>query len=251
MSQHLQSLQEQVDGLYADLSSFQHKTEAQRTTPAAPIDPQLAYQGHNFSDVPIKSRPTPQFSGPTSPAYDINVANNSLQSVGLNQTSYGTDERHSSQEGIMTDTESPHFNNIPQQNVNPVKDPLLSLTQDEVMRLCKVYDEEIASTAPLLDMGEVTNKARTLFTFMESMRKVGFLQKSIEQGESFSDEETLILKMILATALTIESGGQSDLGRALFENVRRLANLQDRLGSAASLKYLQLLTITVCEYSLH
>ena len=245
ISDHLRSLQEQVDGLYTNLAALQQKTQLQRTSPVAALDPQIAYPNTSPSDVRVKSRPTPQFSGPTSSAYDFDVANNSLQSMGINQPGYGTEDTHPGQDAAMANTAPPHINNIPQQSVNPVRDPLLSLSQDEVMRLCKVYDEEIVISAPMLDMDEIIKKAKTLFTFMDSMRRVGFLQKSVEQGESFADDETLILKMILATALTVENGGQSETGRALFENVRRLTNLQDRLGNPASIKYLQLLTITV------
>ena len=246
MSQHLQSLQEQVDGLYTNLASAHHKVDAHSASPAAPLDPQIAYQSQGLSDeVPIKSRRTPQFSGPTTTAYDFNVANNSLQSMGINHSGYGTEDTHHGHEVVMASTGSPQISNIQQQNVNPVKDPLVSLSQDEVLRLCSLYDEEIASSAPMIDMNEVINKAKTLCTFIDSMRKVGFLQKGIEQGESFSDDETLILKMILATALTVQHGGQTDISRALFENVRRITNLQDRLGNPASIKYLQLLTITV------
>lgn len=245
MTQHLQSLQEQVDGLYTNMAALQQKAELQRTSSVGPLDPQIAYQTQSPDEVRVKQRLAPHFSGPTSSAYDFDVANPSLQSMGIKQPGYGTGEAATGRGGSVPNIGSPSISNIPQQNVNPCKDPLLSLTQDEVLRLCHIYDEEIASSAPMLDMDEIIKKAKTLFTFVDSLRRVGFLQKSVEKGESFSDDETLILKMILATALAVEHGGQSEAGSALFENVRRLTNLQDRLGNPASIKYLQLLTITV------
>ena len=257
MSQQLETLQEQVNGLYSNITALQQKVEIQHRSSASvgALDPQIAYQAQPPSEVRVKTQSTPHpphFSGPTSTVYDFDVANNSLQSMGIKQPGYGADDAtngHDTAMVVSAHGSSPSVGNIvvQQQEVgNSGKDPLVSLSQEEVLRLCKVYDEEVATTAPLLDMEEVTKKAKTLYNFMDSMRRIGFLQKGISQGESFRDDETLILKMVLAVALTVENGGQNDMGRAIFEHVRHITNMQDRLGAPASVKYLQLLTITVC-----
>ena len=131
------------------------------------------------------------------------------------------------------------------QPVNPVKDPLWSLNQEEALRLCRLYQEEVGSMYPMLNIDKTLCKAKTMFHFLDSMKRVGLLREEIEQGDSLDDEDTLVLKMILATSLTIESGGHTDLGRSLFENVRRITNSQDQMGRPASIKSLQILVIMV------
>lgn len=248
MTQQLQTLQEQVETLFSGLSALQQKYSSDvnqpRNSSVGPLDPQIAYQGQPSPEATSKQLRR-QFSGPTSSAYDFDIANNSLQSMGINQPNYGSDDVATGQDHPMGNTSSSPVPNIPQQMVNPVKDPLVRLTQEEALRLCKIYDEEIATSAPMLDMDAITAKAKTMYSFLETMKRIGFLQKSVEQGESFGDDETLVLKMILATASTVENGGQSEIGRALFENVRRISNLQDRLGRPANVKNLQILAVTV------
>ena len=101
---------------------------------------------------------------------------------------------------------------------------------------------------PILDIQKTMNKAKTLFTFLDSMKRVGFLKSEIENGDSLDDDETLVLKMILACALTIEGNGESELGKRLFENVRRISNMQDRLGKPATIRGLQILFLTAQYY---
>jgi hypothetical protein len=244
----LSSLQEQVEDLFANLNALQSKANAEatlaRTSSVGPLDPQISYQGQASPHAPPK-RLHPQFPGPASSAYDFNVANNSLQSMGINQPSYVVDEGPNGQEIVIANTASPAMSNVPQQSVNSLKDPLLRIGLEEALRLCRFYDEEIGTTAPILDMEFIITKVRTMYSFMDSMRRLAFLQKGVEQGDSFADDETLILKMILATASTVENGGQSEIGQAIFENVRRHNNIQDRLGQPATIKTLQILTITV------
>ena len=248
MTQQLQTLQEQVETLFSGLSALQQKfgndVNQARNPSVGPLDPQIAYQGQSSPEVTSKQLRR-QFSGPTSSAYDFDLANNSLQSMGINQPNYGSDDVGAGQDHQMGNSVSPPVPNIPQQTVNPVKDPLVRMSHDEALRLCKIYDEEIASSAPMLDMDAIIAKVKTMYSFMDTMKRIGFLQKGVEQGESFGDDETLVLKMILATASTVENGGQSDIGKALFENVRRISNLQDRLGQQANIKTLQILAVTV------
>ena len=165
--------------------------------------------------------------------------------MGITQPEYAAEESTSVHEGPNTRSPPPQTSPTPQQNVNPLKDPLWSLTQDEALRLCTLYEEEVGIMYPMLNMDKIMSKAKTLFNFLDSMRRVRFLEDEIEQGDSLDDDETMLLKMILATALVVESSGQSDLGRSLWDNVRRISNSQDRLGHPASVKTLQILVVTV------
>ena len=251
MSAQIQSLQEQVESLYQSLNALQGRPGSgsrpsfQPRNSVGPLDPQIAFQHHSPPDNRAKSSLRPRFSGPTSSAFDFHVANNSLQTMGITQPEYPTEETTSLHEGPNTRSPPPQISPTSAQNVNPLKDPLWSLNQDEALRLCNLYEEEVGIMYPMLDMDKIMSKAKTLFNFLDSMKRVGFLEKEIEQGDSLDDDETMILKMILATALVVESTGRSELGRSLWENVRRISNSQDRLGRPATIRTLQILVVTV------
>ena len=250
MSAHLMALQQQVDNLYHNLNALQgHSNHGSRASYQAgdsvgPLDPQIAFQPpppQAHAKAPIRQR----FSGPTSSAFDFHVANNSLQTMGITQPDYPTEES-TAHEGPSTRSPPPQMSPTLQQNVNPLKDPLWSLNQNEALRLCSMYEEEVGIMYPMLDMDRVMSKAKSLFSFLDSMRRVGFLKEEIDRGDPLDDDETMTLKMILATALVVESNGQSELGQSLWENVRRISNTQDRLGRPATIKTLQILVVTVC-----
>lgn len=164
--------------------------------------------------------------------------------MGITQPEYSAEEA-TAHEGPHTRSPPPQMSPTPQQNVNPLKDPLWSLSQDEVLRLCSMYEEEVGIMYPMLDMDQVMDKAKKLFEFLKSIKRTGLLKEQIEKGDSLDDDETMILKMILATALVVESNGQSVLGQNLWENVRRISNSQNRLGRPATIKILQILVVTV------
>ena len=249
MCGHLQSLQDQVNGLYQALNSIQGRPthspreSFQAGTPVGPLDPRITFQQSPAS--PAKPPSRQRFSGPTSSTYDFNVANSSLQTMGITQPDYGAEETSALPEGPHTRSPPPPTSPSSAQNINPLKDPLWSLNQDEALRLCALYEEEVGIMYPMLDMGKVMSKVKPLFSFLDSMRRVGFLKEEIEQGDSLEDDEIMILKMILATALVVESSGLSELGQSLWENVRRILNSQDRLGNPASITGLQIMVITV------
>ena len=247
MSSQIQKLQEQVDGLLANFNNLQRDLSLngafQRTSSVGPLDPQIAFQ-HQSSPQPMsKPRPRQRYSVPATSAFDFEVTNTSMQAMGIPQPGY--EEMASIQGRQMAGSPIERVGSVTAQQVNSVKDPLWSLNQEEASRLCRVYQEEVGSMYPMLNIEKTLVKAKTMFHFLDSMRRVGLLREEIEQGDSLDDEDTLVLKMILATALTIETGGHTDLGRSLFENVRRITNSQDRMGHPATIKSLQILVITV------
>ena len=249
MTQHLESLQEQVDGLYKNLAALQRKIEPLRIPSVGPLDPQIAYATPSSTHVAPQPQHPPQFPGPATSPYGFDVANDGLPRLGMNGSNYQTESSDSTRDGPVPVSGPSNVNDTPQQTVNTAKDPILALSQDEVMRLCMFYDEVLAESSPMLDMEEIIKKAKTLFSFMDSLRKLSFLQTSMAHEDAFADDETLILKVILATATVIENVDPTEIGRSLFESVRRKNNLKDRLGCPASIKYIQLLCLMVCKAS--
>lgn len=155
MNAHLTSLQEQVDNLYANLNALrngdpttlpaQSERSMSLSTPSAvqPMSPVGRF------------RPNPKhpsFRGPTSSAYSLDVAKTTLHNMGYqglgDDINTGDPTPVASPPGIQP----PPLMNA---NGNPCKDPIWALTRDEMVRLCRVYEEEMGLMYPVTNIEEV------------------------------------------------------------------------------------------------
>ena len=252
MSAHINSLQEQVNTLYHEMNSLRAQVASgiplqqhpQHDQP--PIDPTLqpasypphhpAYPGPQASPgapiapmSPSTTRPKsqsqgnhPSFRGPTSNDFSFGVARNSLHTMGITSHSDGELAVGGGPDTIARDHSS---NGTPptHQALNTMhsdKDPIWSVTQEEAMRLCRVYEDEMGLMYPILDIEKVIAYAIKLYRFMEAARRSGLMQQGYPGADAIEDEDTNILKLVLATAMTVEASGRSDLGRRMFEYVQ-------------------------------
>lgn len=129
----------------------------------------------------------------------------------------------------------------------PAKDPLWSIGKDEAIRLCRLYEEEVGIMYPMFDMDVFIDKANALFNFMDSAARTGLVSRNMLGADAVVNDDTNILRMILATALTVEGSGQSEQGRRLFESTRGAYG--SKLWEPADIKGLTLLVIVVCPMS--
>jgi len=150
-------------------------------------------------------------------------------------------------EGITTQDGTPLGSPIPAPTAtivaHPSKDPLWVLGKDEAIRLCRVYEEEMGIMYPMLDIDKIVRQATLLFTSMESATRTGLAQRGLPGTDSLDDDDTKVLKMVLATALTVEGSGQSELGQRLFESVRQSA--ESSLWGPVNTNQLKLLVVVV------
>jgi len=184
----------------------------------------------------------PRFQGPTSSAFNFDVAKSSLQTMGITRPEDGVDEGIATRDG--TPLESPCPTSSAAMPAHPSKDPLWLLNKDETVRLCRVYDEEMGIMYPMLDIDKIIRHAIMLFTFIESAARTGLVQRSLPGADNLDDDDTRLLKMILAAALIVEGSGQSELGRRLFETVREYA--ESSLWGPVNINQLRLLVLVVC-----
>src|SRR5262245_1426293 len=92
MRDHITALQEQVNDLYASLNELRSRSDLAYS---APLDPQFSHDGSTRSMSISRTLPPlispkrappkalPQFHGPTSTAYGLDVAKSSLQTMGI------------------------------------------------------------------------------------------------------------------------------------------------------------------------
>lgn len=91
-------------------------------------------------------------------------------------------------------------------------DPLLDLHQNEIIRLCQVYEGEIGEVHPILDIQGIIAHAR---------RIAGLAPAVMPSGEA-RDEMTFQLKLILCCALLVENSDRSGHAKRLFDSIEEI-----------------------------
>ena len=256
MSTQISTLQEQVEQLFANLNSLRHQVETQSVgsmgTPFAAPD----YM-RPISSVPTPGLPPPspashrtksfskhpRFHGPTANAFSLGVAKSSLKTMGITAPEDGDDE------GVITQNATPvgsprmRHATTPQHALHADKDPIWALTKKEALRLVSVFHDEMGLMYPLLDIDKVSRHAEMLFAFVEAASRAGLMQGALPGADAIEDDQTSILKIVLAIALTLEGNGKSPLGERLFNNIHKV--LDRTLSDPVDLRSIQTLAVAV------
>lgn len=251
MNANIQSLQEQVDSLYSNLTELRNAQDGNgllhhghgsyhRHTSLAQSTPQSSYQNDTLPSQPRGKHL--RFQGPTSSAFNFDVANSSLQTMGITEADMQDESNISYNE---TPFSSPRQRQPALASILtlPSKDPIWKLGKVEAVRLCRVYEEEIGIMFPMFEIEKVIERIHLLFKFAESATRNGLLDHSLPGSDSIDTDDVNIIKILLATTLTIEGSGESELGRMLFDSVREAS--QSTLWEPVEIKGLILLAIVV------
>lgn len=246
MNAKLVSLQEQVDNLYANLNAMRTSGE------------DLAYQNLSDRSMSMSQAPalsplnryrtaprTPQFRGPTSSAFNIDVAKNTLNTLGYSGLADGSDEGPITQD--VTPQASPPRTLPPlmmnNKNNNGGRDPLWQISKEEMIRLCRAYEDEMGLMHPILDIDALIMHGKNLYDFMDAAFRSGLANPN-SQGKGVNDRNSLILKTVLAIMCIVEGDGQSELGYQLYDSVRQEAD--DALhAESVDIKSLPLIVLVV------
>lgn len=218
MRDHIAALQDQVNDLYASLNELRSRSDSAYS---APIDLHFSQDGSHRSlsnsrtlpplispkRLPVKSMP--QFHGPTSTLYGLDVAKSSLQTMGITHNALD--------DGSMSRDRSRAASPVTILPAHPSKDPLWLIDHSEVVRLCRFYEEEIGIMYPVVDIDKALKQANSLYKFIGASLRMGLGQPGLPGADTFDDEETTVLKMILAITLVVEGHGRSDLGQRFFD----------------------------------
>ena len=247
MNAHIQALQQQVNDLYAHLNALRNGQSLFPMHPSlAHADSPAQYRGNMSPSEPRTSHPP--FQGPTSSAFNLDVAKSSLQTMGITTQSEAQDDAGSGDiDPALDGPATQHHAPVAAMATAHHKDPLWQLSKDDAVRLCKVYDEDIGMMYPILDMAKLLEHAEILFSFIESTIRSGVGNRDLAGADALEGNDINILKMVLASALVAEGGGESPLGRALYESCREA--FECKLTGPVDIKGLRLLVIVVCKMS--
>ncbi|KAI0113470.1 hypothetical protein F4814DRAFT_347631 [Daldinia grandis] len=227
MTNKVNQLQDQVDALFANMNAL--RSEAFRlapiqdraptlpsasSTPSASSVPSIA-PIHKPSDLPQTRQPG--FRGPTSTRFNLDVAKNTLHKMG-----YSNSPDVGEFDGLGQDSPVPSPNltaQVASTPGGPSRDPLWEFDKDELVRLCRVHDEEIGIMYPVVKIESVIRHARTLSSWMEAAKNNFMVSWSGEEG-GIKDRNTLLLKLIVCCAMQVEEHGNSEKAHRLFLSAR-------------------------------
>lgn len=247
MNAQMQSLQDQVDNLYASLTALRNGGDMLRVPASSERSTSLSQVSAAQSISPstrYRQPPRhPSFRGPTSSAFSLDLAKNTLHNMGYQ--SLGVDE------GVLTHDPTPNASppaiQPPQNSSNDAsRDPIWTFSKEEMIRLCRVYEEEMGLMYPILDIEQVIIHGTNLYEFIDAAVRTGLANPSNPKG--INDEQTCILKMVLAISTVVEGDGQSEIGYRLFESIKGAAD--QRLHSESiEIKSLPFLVLVVSQPS--
>jgi hypothetical protein len=187
------------------------------------------------------------YRGPTSNEFSFGVADNSLQTMGITEgkADANGDNVHALQPSTSPGQVERNLQLL--QAVHEEKDPIYSVSKEEALRLCRVYEDEMGIMYPVVNIPTVMEYTERLYSFIDAARRNGLVQQGFPGADAIDDENTIILKMIIACASTMEGSGSSELGHSIFESPGvRDAIAKATNGYEISHKAPRLLVLTVC-----
>ncbi|TVY77975.1 putative transcriptional regulatory protein [Fusarium oxysporum f. sp. cubense] len=198
LSQQVIALQNQVNALTSALQDVSQRLP-QITLSSTKSTPQGHPSTYRKDIRNVHNEPRePQFVGPTRSAYSFQIAENSLTGMGIEPNATGTStpaESPSETEAVVeSERLSPGIEDV---------EILPSLGITEVQRLLDVYNEEIQSVYPFIDVNELSGKAVSVFqTPMENTLK-----------------DVQAIKLAVATSVAIEAQGLNNISKRLIDDV--------------------------------
>lgn len=187
-----------------------------------------------------QSIPTqPLFIGPTSSAYNFNVANNSLQMMGIQPTAL--DSSIVPESGITSRCES--LEPLVQTEAQG-DDPLLGIDINEIYRTLAVYKEELDPFYAFIPLEEVIERVPLIHEHVQHRHEGGCPCGNDNQYCSVDEKDINVLKLMVASALVLEGYGKSILAQRLVDSVDSAFNADARR-VGIDLKGLQVFTMMV------
>ncbi|PGH27101.1 hypothetical protein AJ80_01288 [Polytolypa hystricis UAMH7299] len=284
MKERIETLQDQVNTLFANINELYRKTETQSFeqsnshynnndnnnntnnnrdhSRSLSISHQSGFESQHAGGGPTPALPLPRpklprFHGPTSTAFNFDLAKSSLQTMGITPTGEGTQELFMTRDATPVEPlplqsqqqpQPQQMLTFPQLSVHPSKDPLWALKGEEVVRLCRVYEEEIGIMYPMLDIEKVIAQAKLLYRFIDAAERTGFTSRSEPGSDCLNDDNTCILKLILAVTMTVEGHGQCALGSRFYVGVKD--KIEAKLWQPADVKTIKMLAL-MAAYHFH
>ncbi|KAF2401524.1 fungal-specific transcription factor domain protein [Trichodelitschia bisporula] len=262
---HISSLQKQVDTLFSNMNALRSQIDSQTTPPVGSSPYSLhslprsistaqpsnsASSGLSHARYPSNVQLHPNFRGPTSSAFNIGVAKTSLQNMGITEPDEGLEEGGTTQDG--TPSVSPQRSQSSRLNSSEClkshKDAIWMINKPEAIRLLNFWYDEMGTMYPLLDIDRVMKHASRLYDFVDAARRTGLMEPGMRGADAIHDDNTILLKLLIAIAMILEGSGKSDPGQKMFDGIR--PQIEGLLFNTPTIQGVRILALSAM-YSFH
>jgi hypothetical protein len=189
-----------------------------------------------------KTHTQPQFIGPTNSNYNFNMANNTLKQMGIPPNEPDLSE--------MADSALPSRYQSPEPYTRDKKcaqDPLLTIETQEIYHAIEVYKEDIHPIYPFLLLEETRKTLPAVLNYLGRGTDLDTGGRD-HRDNSVGQKDVKILKMIVASVLVLQGGGNSMLAQRLVDSVECASSTSPRLVEI-DVQELQVLTMIVSFFS--
>jgi hypothetical protein len=223
----VRQLQEHVDSLVNSMNSLRQETARHpplqdrvlpplsagaTPSPSASTKPSLPYRVPSF------------FNGPTSIAFTVDVAKNTLHNMGYSGEGSGNEDSGGGTQPDASPHASPLLAPVPSGSFPPgPADPIWEFDEAEMMRLLQVYHEEVDVMYPVASMGPVLEHIKYLCSWMDTGRRTGVIPSPGLEAV-LSDPKTLLLKVILCCALVVAEHGNSAKAGRVYDSIQPIVD---------------------------
>ncbi|RMJ27217.1 Transcription factor [Aspergillus sp. HF37] len=156
-----------------------------------------------------------KFQGPTTFGFSFDLAKSSLQRRGIVERNEIGGADTAQEPSPMPSPQPPDHDSESARS----GDPLWSVSKEEALRLCRLYEEEMGIMYPVLELPQLLNQVHLLY---DPTNSVATQVNGDTEGLERTDVH--ILRLVFACALTAEESGRSELAMRLVESVREVAD---------------------------
>lgn len=252
MSDSLARLQEQMETLQRNMTALQQETlhlapiqdrnlPLPINTASSNLAPSPSTSGSSSQRPDLAAfRPPLLFRGPTSASSHVDVAKTTLHNMG-----YSGAEGMEDNGVVLDDTPAQSPMPAPSTEREPSRhppDPLWDYDVDEMIRLCRLHEEEVGIMYPVVNINDVIDHARRVSRILESAKGNGLVHMDMGRGGGVSDIKSLELKIIMCCALVVQENGYSVKANRLWESIQPIADrmLMSDPSDVANLPFLAL-----------
>ncbi|KAK3303146.1 uncharacterized protein B0T15DRAFT_264936 [Chaetomium strumarium] len=227
MADQVRQLQQQVDSLVNSVDSLRQETARlaplqDRVLPPPGATPLSSTSSEHRQRVPLPPRVQPCFNGPTSLNFAVGVAKDTLHQMGYPGAKDGLDDGCAQQD--TTPHASPSLAPVPSGSLaQSPTDPIWEFDEVEIMRLLKVYREEVDVMYPVASMGPIMEHVKYLVAWMDTARR-GCAVPPPDLESVILHPKTLLLKILMCCALAVAEHGNSPRASRLYDSIQPLVD---------------------------
>jgi hypothetical protein len=176
-------------------------------------------------------------------AFTVDVAKNTLHNMGYKGVAEPMDDNGLAREDptpIASPFLPPVLRHFPSSSQRLMQmDPLWEFDREEMIRICRVYEEEVGIMYPVIKIETVIDHVNQLAPEMEAAKRNGTMA-AFAAEERFTDLKTCTLKIVMCCGLTVEEHSNSAKATQLYDSIQAVVDkkLMSDLPDPTSLPFL-------------